>query len=63
MYRVITVKMKRRYTPSVHVKRHGRLPYSNAAPINLVTHQEKLLRVPIGNTHGGLINQTDKNYN
>jgi len=39
MYRVTTVKMKRRYTPSVHVKCYGRLPYGNAVPLNPVTFQ------------------------
>jgi len=58
MYGVTTVKTKRRYAPSAHVERYGRLPYSNVAPINPVTFQEQLLQVTIGNTHGGLTNQT-----
>jgi len=62
MYRVTTVKTKQRYTPSVQVKRYGRLPYSNAAPKNPVTFQEQLIQVHL-DTRGGLKNQTNKNYN
>jgi hypothetical protein len=37
------VNKKRRYVPSVHIKRQDRLPYSNAGSINSVTYQEQLI--------------------
>jgi hypothetical protein len=60
MYPATTVKNKRRYTSAILTKPHGRLPYSNAAPIKVVTFQEQLLQVTTGNTHGDLINQTSE---
>ena len=64
MYRVTTVKKKRRHIPTVHIKHPCRIPYSNAAPINSVTFQEQFTKLQLKkkntHTHSDLIKQTSE---